>query len=511
MNRNDRTYNAFVNVSAAIVGQIISIVISLVSRFVFIRQLGEVYLGVNGLFTNVVGLLSFAELGVGTAINYRLYKPLSENNIPHIKSLMALYKKVYYVIGAIIFFLGISILPFLPLFLKTVDEKSIDHLYLIFILYVFNSSVSYFFSFKRALIISDQKRYIATIYRYVFYVIMNIFQMVVLLLYESFIGYILIMIACTLAENISISYKADKMYPYLKEKDSEKLNEKDKVEIKNNTLALMFHRVGSIMVNSTDNILISKLVGLVYVGVYSNYQLLTSSLNIIISQLFTALTASIGNLGATESKEKAEFILYKIFFINFCISAVVCATLYSSADILIETWLGKKMILGKNVLVCIVANFYLYQIRKTVLTFRDAYGVFWHDRYKALAEAAINLIISILLGLKIGIVGILVGTIVSTLLTSVWIEPHILFKYIFKRSAWKYYKRAIIYTIVTVGCCLFCDILVGKLDLIDVYGCFISVIISVISVLVIITLLFSRTEDYQYLVKLLCRQFKARR
>lgn len=507
MSKQSRTKNSFINVITAVSGQGISIIISFIARVIFIRQLGEVYLGVNSLFTNIVGLLSLAELGVGTAINYSLYRPLAENDIPKIKCLMDLYRKVYITIGIVIILIGNALIPFLHCFMKASDTGSVANLRFIFFLFVLNSSVSYFYSYKRALIISDQKRYIATIYRYVFFVLMNIFQIIFLLLTKSFIVFLIITLICTIAENIMVSKKADKMYPFLKDRNSDKLDPDITNEIKKNTIALLYHKVGSSVVNSTDNILISKIVGIISVGKYSNYQLITNALNIIMAQLFMALTASIGNLGVTESSEKSERVLFQIFFLNFWINCTITASIYATVNLLIESWFGLNMILSQNVLSCIVINYYLYQIRRTVMTYRDAYGLFWYDRYKALVEAVINLVVSIVLGLRIGLIGIFIGTIVSTVTTSLWVEPYILFKYGFKKKAYKYYFTLLLYTLVTVVTCIVCKLLTEVLKLNGFIGFLCGVIVCVITAALIISIIFFRTRQYAYFLDLIKKVF----
>lgn len=507
MNKQSRTKNSIINIIAAVSGQGISILVSFITRICFISKLGEVYLGVNSLFTNIVGLLSLAELGVGTAINYSLYKPLADNDQSTIKSLMQLYKKIYYIIGIAIFIIGVALLPFLNIFMKASETNSVPNLKLIFFLFVLNTSVSYFYSFKRALIISDQKRYIATIYRYGFYIAMNLFQVLILITTQNFIFYLIIMLLCTILENISISIKADKMYPYLKEKNVEKLDNGILSDIKKNTLALLFHKVGSTVVNSTDNILISKIIGIITVGVYSNYLLITNALNVVIAQLFMALTASIGNMGVTESKDKSEIVFYKIFFANFWIDAIISAALYSSVNMLVVTWFGESLVLSKSILALIVINFFIYQIRRTVLTYRDAYGLFWQDRYKALIEALLNIILSIVLGVKMGLSGIFLGTIASTLLVSIWIEPYILFKYGFNSTPRKYYNLLFYYSFITIISCVVCDLIIEIIGLNGLIGFIIGVLICITLVSLLISILFFRTNEFIFIKDMLKKVF----
>lgn len=493
-----RTKKSIINISSALIGQTLAILFGFVTRMVFVNQLGDVYLGINGLFTSIVGLLTLAELGIGESINYKLYKPLAENNVDQLKSIMKLYRKVYWIIGSVIMLIGVALLPFLHVFLKSSETHSVDYLYLIFLLFVINSASSYFFSYKRALIISDQKRYIVSIWHYSFYVIMNIAQIIILIYTKNFIFYLLAMIVCTISQNIIISRQADKQYPFIKECNVKQLDKSDIDEIKKNTLALLYHKVGAQVVNSTDNILVSKIIGIATVGIYSNYLLVTTALNTIVAQLFSAITASVGNLGATEEGEKSETVMNRLFFANFWFILVICASFYSSIEILISQMFGEQRVLSHPVLICIVANLYLYNIRRTAWTFRDGYGLFWYDRYKALAEAAINLAVSIFIGLKMGLVGILIGTIIGTVSTSLWIEPYILYKYAFKKSMRFYLITLLKYSFITTIACYVCRCFVLLLNLEGYGGFIIGCIISVFIGSLIICVLFCRSEELKY-------------
>ena len=213
-----RTNNSLKNMKYAIVGQGLGLLVSFFSRLVFVRTLGSEYLGLNGLFTNILSILSLAELGVGAAIIYSMYKPLAEKNINKVKALMGIYKKAYVTIGMIIALIGSALVPFLDHLIK--NKPNLPYIELIYLMFVINSSISYFFSYKRSLIIADQKRYIATFYRYGFYFLLNITQITVLLLTHNYIFYLGLQIISTFIENICVSRKADTLYPFLKEKGS---------------------------------------------------------------------------------------------------------------------------------------------------------------------------------------------------------------------------------------------------------------------------------------------------
>ena len=363
-----RTKSTINNLIWAFIGQAIGLIVSFVARIIFIKVLGAEYLGLNGLFTNILTILSLAELGVGSAITYSLYKPLAQNNKEKLKMLMNVYKNVYRVIGTIILFLGIALTPFLNIFIK--DIPNIDNIEIIYILFVINTAVSYFYSFKRNLIIADQNRYIATIYRYGCYIIMNLIQIIYIVLTKNYLGFLILQIAFTFIENILVSIKANKMYPYLKEKKIQKIDKKTKSEIIKNTKAMMMHKIGGIVVNSTDNVLISKFIGLIEVGKYSNYVLITTALNTIISQIYNSLTAGIGNLYVENDKQKMYNVFKKVNFLTFAVTFFSCIFLMVLFNDIIQLMADSSYLLEIWVVFVIVLNFYITTMRKSVISFR---------------------------------------------------------------------------------------------------------------------------------------------
>ena len=491
-----RTKSSMKNFFWAMIGQGSGIIISFIARIIFIKTLGEEYLGLNGLFTNILTMLSLAELGIGTAITYSLYKPLAENSIRECKMLIQLYKKVYTVIGLVILILGISITPLLPFLIK--DMPSIDNINLIYILFVINTSVSYFFSYKRNLIIADQNRYIATIYRYTFYDILNIFQIIYLILTKNYIGYLVLQVLFTIIENILISNKADKMYPYLKEKEKIKLNKRVKNDIIKNTKAMLMHKIGGIVVTSTDNLILSSFVSIVAVGMYSNYYLIINAINTITAQIYNSLTASIGNLCAIESREKQFEIFNKINFMTYWLFCFISICLLCLFNPFIEIWVGKKFLFGMDIVLILVINVYISGMRKSVLTFREASGLFYKDRWKAIVEALINLVASVILVQKLGVIGVFIGTSISSILTCVWIEPYVLYKYEFKKKVSIYFKDYLKKLVLTVFMAFIiyfiCSFITGNIYFVFIIKLFICLIVPNVVMLII----FHNTDEFKY-------------
>ena len=492
-----RSEKSIKNLSTAIIGQGVGVVISFVTRIFFLKLLGSEYLGLNGLFVNILSVLSLAELGVGEAITYSLYKPLAKKDITKCQMLMQLYKKVYTIIGLVIIILGLMITPFLSFLIK--EMPNVSGINIIFILFVLNTAISYFFSYKRNLIIADQKRYIATIYRYVFYAVLNIIQIVYLAINKDYIGYLIIQIIMTILENVLVSIKADKMYPYLKERKKVSLDKETKAEIIKNTKAMMMHKVGGIVVSSTDNILISKFIGIIEVGIYSNYYLIINALNIVYAQLYSSIVASIGNLCIEGNKEEEYLVFKRIDFLGFWIYSFSSICLASLLNPFIEIWVGSQYLFPFYVVLMITINFYIYGMRKVNLTFKEATGLFYKDRWKAIIEVVVNLIISIILVKKLGVFGVFLGTFISSVTVCVWVEPYILFKYIFNKSLKEYFIYYFKYMLVTVliGTIIFIlNLFVSFKNL--VINFLVKSIISVIGSNLLLLLLFYKSDKFQY-------------
>lgn len=445
-----RTRNSIRNSFFAIGGQFLTLLLSFVTRTIFIKTLGASYLGINGLFINVLSILSFAELGVGTAIIYCLYKPFAENDIEKISALMNFYAKAYKLIGLIVAVLGLALVPFLNLFIK--DKPDIPNLTLIYLLFLLNSVASYFFVYKRSIIFVSQNGHLNTINQSVFLLLQNIAQILVLFFFHNYILYLIIQIVSSVLSNVLISIKVDQMFPYLRQHKHAKLDDDAKKLITKNVVAMMSQRFGSVIVSGTDNLLISSFVGVVWVGLYSNYILISSTITILSTQIFNAITASVGNLNAEENTEKSYFIFNALQFINFWFFGFSSITLAVMFNPFIEIWVGKNYLLDYPIVLLITLNFFLFGMRQILFVYTNTYGLFWQLKYKPIVEALINFSVSLffLMVLKIGIYGVLLGTTSSTLLTNFWWEPLVIFKDGFHKSVKSYFQQYFLYVLTTM-------------------------------------------------------------
>ena len=453
-----RTQKSIKNIWYAVVGQIVGLLIGFISRKVFVDTLSSEHLGLNGLFTNILSMLSITELGIGSAIIYSMYKPLAERNYPKLKSLMNLYKKAYTVIGVIILVAGLALTPFIRFFLKDVPDVP-ESIYIIYMMYVANSAFSYFLIYRRSLIIADQNRYIATAYRYGMYVVMNILQMIFLIITKNYYVYMGIALLCTVSENLMVSYKAKKMYPFLAEGDVEPLDKEEYNCIKKNVSAIVLHKIGGAFVTGTDNILISKLVGLVMTGLYSNYYLIVNALSTVCGLGFQSITASFGNLNVTASDEHKVRVFNRIQCLGAWFATVTTTCLIVMISPFVCLWLGDEFVFAMPLTIIIATNYFIKTIRHPILVAKETMGFFWEDRFRPLGEAVINIIVSIVMcrllsrfGSEYAAMGIFIGTAASSLTLNVWIEPYVVYKKGFHCSVAPYfigYIKSIIATAIS--------------------------------------------------------------
>lgn len=446
MTERSRTEYSAINTTVAVISRMVAILMGFVTRVIFTHTLSESYVGINGLFTDILNVLSLTELGVGTAITYALYRPIAEKDIRRQQILMRMYRTFYRGTAICVAVAGLALIPFMDVFMK--NRPDVDHLILIYLLYLANSVLSYLLVYKRTLIEAYQMNYLVLMYQTAFLVIQDICQIVILVTTHNFILFLVIYIVCTVMNNVLISKKADQLFPYLKEPCHEKLPETERHDIFRNIKAMLMHKLGNVVVNNTDNLILSSFVGVITVGVYSNYYLLIGSIRQVLDQVFAGITASVGNLGATEESDRIQDIFELSFFIGQWLYGFAAICLYELLNPFVEISFGKSYVFTRDIVLILCINFFINGTRKAVLTFRDSMGLFWFDRYKALVEAALNLVISIVLVKMWGTLGVFLGTLASTLLTSVWVEPYVFYKHRLRKSPAHFYLQYAVYVVI---------------------------------------------------------------
>ncbi len=497
-----RTEYSARNTSVAMFARIIAILMGFFTRVVFTHTLSEDYVGVNGLFTDILNVLALSELGIGTAITYALYKPISEKNIEKQKSLMLLYKRMYRVIAGVVLCVGLLVIPFMDVLIK--NQPNVENLILLYLLYLANSVVSYLLIYKRTLIDAHQLSYIGVLCQTIFLVVQNIIQIIILCTTHNFLLFVIVLLSCTLLNNVAISIKANRMYPFLKDKNVVPLEAEEKKSIKQNIKAMLMHKVGNVVVTNTDNLLISSMVGIVSVAIYSNYFLVIGSIRQVLNQAFQGITASVGNLGVEESKERIKRIFDASFFIGQWMFGFAAICLYEVLTPFVELSFGSQYVFGTSVTLVLCLNFYLTGMRQATLVFRDSLGLFWYDRYKSIFEALINLVVSIVLGYYFGVLGIFLGTLISTVTTSLWVEPYMLYKHRLKAPVRNYFFKYAWYVIVTAGAWYATDLVCSFVNGSVLSQCVLKLCVCIAIPNIIFLLVYCRNKEFIFA----CRKAK---
>ena len=421
-----RTRYTLINMVVNIGGQFLTMLLSFVSRMIFIRCLSAAYLGVNGLFTDVLSILNFAELGIGTAMVFSMYEPAARDDEQKLARLMNLYKWMYRAVAALVLLFGLVLLPFLPYLIK--GGEGIEHITLIYMMYVLASASSYLLNYKSSIYQAYQKGYIRAGWTVVCDCLKTILQIVVLLLTGNFILYLAVQQVMQFLPNIIVSRMVDKEFPYLRE--CHELPEKEERNgILKNIGAMSMHKLATIIVRNTDSLLMSSFIGLTTVGIFSNYRLVINALNNLMGKLAVAFSGSIGNFAALENSDRLYRIYREMDFMFFLLTSYIIGGLMMLLNPFVALLFGRDYCFPMTVVTLIVAEFYISRMRQVNLLFREAMGLFWNDRYKAVAESIINLVASLALVQRYGVAGIVGGTIISSLCTCVWVEPYIFLKY----------------------------------------------------------------------------------
>lgn len=451
-NTKSRVKQTEKNIIFGFLYKIVILLLNFISRRVFIKYIGIEYLGINSLFSNILSILCLADLGMGVALNYSLYKPLKEKNEKEICELINYFKIIYHYIALVVFLLGMCLIPFLNKIVKL--DSEIEGLYIYYILFLLQTCSSYILVYKSALLVADQRNYINNIVMTIVNMVKVILQIIDVVLFHNYYIYIILEIMGILLGNIILSIFADKSYPFIK--NNYVLPKNKRKDLLDNIKSVFIYKISAVLINSTDNILISVIINTTILGYYSNYYTVVNQLNPILTIIFASLTASIGNLIVSSDNNKQ----YKVFKESTVISNYLGLILSVGFAVLIQDfislWLGKEYILEYPLVIALTLNMFYSYINQPIWTYREAGGLYLKTKYIMLLTAVVNVILSIVFGKILGISGIIFATVLSKLLICYWIEPKLLFKDYFNESP-KYFflmcaKQVAIFIICWVLC-----------------------------------------------------------
>lgn len=503
-----RVQSAAKNIAFGYIGNLTTQILGFVLRTIFIAYLGDTLNGINDLYTGILSVLSMAELGVGTALNYSLYAPVARKDYEKIKSYMLLYKQAYRVIGLVIALLGLCIVPFLPYLVKQPEGVGVRDLTLYYLIFLFNTVSSYFVAYKYSLAYAEQKNYIQTNTITITKLITVSIQIVVIIATRNFYLYLITAAVIELLQKIFISRYLNKLYPYLKDKQVEKLSREEKGEIVTKTKALVFHKVGDVARLQTDSMIISAFINVTLVGYVGNYNMVLNSVANFVNIIFNSVLSGFGNLIATENKEK-QYRVFKVYRFFACwIYGFSAVGFFLLLTPLVMLWQGEDKVLAAGVVSCILIDYYFKGERIVLSNFKTAAGVFEQDRYLALIQGAVNLVISIVLVRRIGLMGVYIGTIISGLIANIT-KPFIIYRVCFNRGVKEYFSDAVRYLSVL---CLILLLLAGMKRVLMPsvsIGSF-ALMFLVICVVFngIFLLLFGRTKEFGYILEIVKKRLK---
>lgn len=451
MRKASRTKNTIMNTVVGCLVKSCNILTNFLLRTVFIRCLGAEYNGVSSLFTDILQVLSFAELGIATAITFELYKPLANGDKNQIAKLMCFYKKAYRVVAGCVFLTGILIVPFLDRLIIGVPDVK-ENLTLIYLLYLVNTVVSYLLIYKATLLIADQQKYVVSGIEISIVLIKTVIQSMVLWITHNFIIFLLIMIAATVMQNLMISIKVNHKYPFII-KTHETLDRSKKIDIYRDIRALSLYKICGTVLNGIDSVFISVFSGTVQVGFLANYKLIMSGVQGTLQQFFGAVEPSIGNLVIKTNKEKQYGTFQLMNFVTFwitCISSAMFIALYTP---FVTLWVGSESVLSMSIVIPLVLNFYIAMMMCPVASFRTSNGLFTQGQYRPLFMLLLNILFSAIMGRSWGVFGVLMATVCSRVFTQVWYDPFLIYSRIFHTGCKKYFQEYLQFTIITLVTC----------------------------------------------------------
>ncbi len=450
MRAESRTDKAVRNTVVSLVCQMIYLIVSFICRTVFTNMLGAEYLGISGLFSNLLTLLSFAELGIGSALAYRMYAPLAVHDCKKVCQYMRLYRDVYRVILLIILLLGLLLIPLLPLLVKAPDVK--ENLIALYGLYLCQTAASYVGVYKKSLLIADQRNYIVDIYTQLWNIIMNGIQCILLVRTRSFTLYCITGIVCILANNLMCARRTDREYPYLNMSGTEALSKEEIGALAADVKGLLLTKIASMAFSGTDNLFISAFVGIQYVGILSNYILILTTVNGVINKVFDAVTASVGNLLVSGPKSQVESVLKKMFFLCVSLYGYIClCMMFLLKEFVTEFWFSNEYALSDAVIYLILIELFFRSIHYPVYTVRNAMGAF--SQYKVIfaAAALLNIVLDFVFVKPFGIAGLAAATILCRGITYL-VDIYVVYCAELKTSVWNYLKPGMIWMLFLIVC-----------------------------------------------------------
>lgn len=495
-----RVVNSAVNIVYSFSVKLVSFLASFILRTVFIRTLGMEYAGVSGLFTDILTVLSFAELGISTAMTYALYKPIADHDTSRINKLMNFYKLAYRFVAGCVMAGGLICVPLLPVIVTDVPNIK-ESITLIYVLYLINTASSYLLVYKSTLLTASQKHYEINKITIKISLAKCAVESILLLIFHNFILYLCVEIFLAIFQNVLIGRKAKKEFPdILKKGTNEKLEKQEIRNLFHDIKALFLYKISGVVLNGTDSIIVSSFLGTGLVGILANYNLIVKNIYNLVLQIFSSMSASIGNMAVTESKEKQYQVFRSLLLLSFWFFGLGTAVLYVCITPFMVLWMGEENTFGMSVVIVMLIDFYLTGMMSPISSFRTSNGLFVQGQYRPLVMAIINIVVSFLLVEPLGVLGVLLGTVISRISTQIWYDPYLIYKHVFDKSVILYIRKMILYSAITLLCCAGGEFITTYVTFSNAYiDLVIRAVITALLFNVVFLLLFYRSEEFRYL------------
>lgn len=500
----NRTEKSAINIAYGFISKILMMFLEFISRYYFIKFLGSELLGVNGVFTNVIQCLSLAELGMNNVVMFSYYKPLAEHDIRKLSALNSFYHKVYNGIAAVVSLVGLCLIPFLKYIINT--EVEIPNIVSIYLLFLTDTVVSYLCIYKITVLNADQNSYIATRYDIVLNFIRTISQIISLILFKNFIIYLSIKILYSVIGNFLKARRADTEYSFIR--TNETLSPDEKKTIFETIKSGFIYKLSAVLLNSTDNVLISSIVGTTWVGLLSNYITICTAVSSFVTIVYSNLTASVGNLVTTEKAEKKLEIFNVMSLAANWIAFVCFSCTFILCDDFVSLWLGTSYVLDLSIVLPKILMLYVSCVMQPIFSYREALGLYTKTKYVMLLSAIINIILSIVMGKAWGVAGILVASLVAVGSTYFWYEPLVLFRDYFEAPIAPYYKRVFFNILL----CSFSTVVLKKLNSVLLFSGWSGLILKGAIIFVIVNIeclvVYGRTVEFNAVTKKILHKLK---
>lgn len=506
MKGNTRTKNSVLNLITSLGGQLLLILLRFITRTVFIEVLGKSFLGINGLFSDILTMLSLTELGFDTAINYKLYKPLAENDEKRVRVLLKFYKMAYQIIGFVITIIGLCLIPLLRYIIN--DYDSLESLginaVLVFVLYLFQSVSSYlFFAYRSVIMKAAQKEYVLNLAGYVITLATNVCQIIVLLSLQDFIAYTLIVLLFNIIQNMVDATIAKHYFPQYFINEKENLSKTEIIDMLKDCGALFVYKINGVVLKATDNMVLSAFIGLTIVGMYSNYLMFYMTIRTLLTRVYNALKASMGNLFTVANMEKRYCFFEVMNFVTIILYGTAGVGIAVVANEMIECWIGMDYVIPQPFPVLLGIEILFLGLKNNLGQIRNITGVFRQMWFRPVLGIIINLGVSIATVNFWGIYGVLFGTITADLLTNFMVDPFVIHKNSFEnyKPVATYYIKNIKYIILLVVICIV-DMVICSNVLVGAgwFSVIIHCVICGMSVPMVFIIVFRKSEECNYLI-----------